>query len=204
VYSHSTVLDSQSRYEIQMTYAVNLPQRISHTTMSAVSRWHLSNSRIYFYIRLSFSSLSVCLSIYLWPYSPCGLGRFFSFLIYILGRTPWTGDQPGRYVHTDEHIHRINAYRHACLEWVSNHNPSVRADQDSSCLRPRGHWPLSSASISNNSLKYSVQFCPGFLCLQFVTKMYLFLVYLTTLPVAQTMQRPMTGLLINDKLENMW
>jgi hypothetical protein len=36
------------------------------------------------------------LHIYLWPYSPLlDLGRFFSFLvIYTLGRTPWTGDQP--------------------------------------------------------------------------------------------------------------
>jgi hypothetical protein len=41
-------------------------------------------------------SYHVCLSIYLWLYSPfLGLGRFFSFLIfYPVGRTPWTGDQP--------------------------------------------------------------------------------------------------------------
>jgi hypothetical protein len=52
--------------------------------------------------------LYVCLSVYiptylptylpicLWLYSPLlGLGRFFSFLIiYTVGRTPWTGDQP--------------------------------------------------------------------------------------------------------------
>jgi hypothetical protein len=31
----------------------------------------------------------------LWLYSPLDLGRFFSFLIlYTVGRTPWTGDQP--------------------------------------------------------------------------------------------------------------
>jgi hypothetical protein len=36
-------------------------------------------------------------SIYPWLYSPflLDLGRFFSFLIlYTVGRTPWTGDQP--------------------------------------------------------------------------------------------------------------
>jgi hypothetical protein len=34
--------------------------------------------------------------ILLWLYSPLlGLGRFFSLLIlYTIGRTPWTGDQP--------------------------------------------------------------------------------------------------------------
>jgi hypothetical protein len=35
------------------------------------------------------------LSLSLWLYSPLDLGRFFSFLIlYTVGRTPWTGDQP--------------------------------------------------------------------------------------------------------------
>jgi hypothetical protein len=35
------------------------------------------------------------LSLSLWLYSPLNLGRFFSFLIlYTVGRTPWTGDQP--------------------------------------------------------------------------------------------------------------
>jgi hypothetical protein len=48
-------------------------------------------------------SLSLSLSIYIyiyiyiyiWLYSPLNFGRFFSFLIlYTVGRTPWTGDQP--------------------------------------------------------------------------------------------------------------
>jgi hypothetical protein len=35
------------------------------------------------------------LIIPLWLYSRLDLGRFFSFLIlYTVGRTPWTGDQP--------------------------------------------------------------------------------------------------------------
>jgi hypothetical protein len=40
-------------------------------------------------------NLSIYLSC-LWLYSPLlGLGRFFSsFNVYIVGRTPWTGDQP--------------------------------------------------------------------------------------------------------------
>jgi hypothetical protein len=46
------------------------------------------------------------------------LGRFFSFLItYIIGRTPWTGDQP---VARPLPTHRINVHRHPCLEWDSN------------------------------------------------------------------------------------
>jgi hypothetical protein len=43
------------------------------------------------------------------------------------GMTPWTGDQP---VARPLPEHRINAYRHPCLEWDS----SARASEDSSCL----------------------------------------------------------------------
>jgi hypothetical protein len=37
----------------------------------------------------------IFLSLSLWVYSKLNFGRFFSFLIlYIIGRTHWTGDQP--------------------------------------------------------------------------------------------------------------
>jgi hypothetical protein len=40
-------------------------------------------------------ALSLSVSVCVWLYSPTDLGRFFSFLIlYRVGRTPWTGDQP--------------------------------------------------------------------------------------------------------------
>jgi hypothetical protein len=48
------------------------------------------------------------------------LGRFFSFFIpYTFGRTPWMEISPsqGRYLHTGQHKHRINAHRYPCLEW---------------------------------------------------------------------------------------
>jgi hypothetical protein len=47
---------------------------------------------------------------------------FFSFFIlYTVGMTPWTGDQPdGRPLHTEDNTNRINAHKHACLEWDSN------------------------------------------------------------------------------------
>jgi hypothetical protein len=52
--------------------------------------------------------VSPCLS------SPLDLGRFFSFLIlYTVRKTPWT---QGRYLHIEQHKHRINANRHPCLE----------------------------------------------------------------------------------------
>jgi hypothetical protein len=40
--------------------------------------------------------ISICLSIYLWRYSPLfDLGFFFSFsILYTVRKTPWTVDQP--------------------------------------------------------------------------------------------------------------
>jgi hypothetical protein len=51
-------------------------------------------------------------------------------------RTPWTGDQSARSLPT--HKHRINANIHA-LSGIRTHDPKIRADEDISCLRPRGH-----------------------------------------------------------------
>jgi hypothetical protein len=70
------------------------------------------------------------------------LGRLFSFLIHIqsvglLGR----GISPsqGRELHTEQHKHRTNAHGHNALNWIRTHDPSVRASEESSCLRLRGH-----------------------------------------------------------------
>jgi hypothetical protein len=66
--------------------------------------------------------LSVCLSIY-GSTALVDLGGVFRFLIlYTVGRTPWTGDQP---VTMPLPTHRktsrrINAHKHPCLEWDSN------------------------------------------------------------------------------------
>jgi hypothetical protein len=51
------------------------------------------------------------------------LGRFFSFIIYthsdgLLGRG--IRSSQGGYLHTEQHKHGINEYRHSCLEWHSN------------------------------------------------------------------------------------
>jgi hypothetical protein len=50
----------------------------------------------------------------------------------------------GRYLHTGQHKHRINAHTdiHA-LSGIRDYDPSVRASEDSSCLRPRGYCDLS-------------------------------------------------------------
>jgi hypothetical protein len=66
----------------------------------------------------------------------------FRNLLYTDGRTPRMGISPsqGRYLHAGQHKHRINVHTdiHA-LSGIRNHDPGVRASEDSSCLRPRGH-----------------------------------------------------------------
>jgi hypothetical protein len=94
--------------------------------------------------------------IFIWLYSPLlDLGRFPSFLYFtqsvgFFGR----GISPsqGLYLHTVQHKRRINAHNtdiHA-LSGIRTHDPSIRASEDSSCLRPRGHCDrLKSQSIFN-------------------------------------------------------
>jgi hypothetical protein len=67
------------------------------------------------------------------------LGLCFSFLIYtqsvgLLGR----GISPsqGRYLHTKQHKHNINAHKHPCLVW--DWNPRSHRSSERS-LRLRGH-----------------------------------------------------------------
>jgi hypothetical protein len=78
-------------------------------------------------------------------YSPLfGPGVFFSFVILftqtagLLGRV--ISPSQGLYPHTGQHKHRINAHTdiHA-LSGIRTHDLSVRASEDSSRLRPRGH-----------------------------------------------------------------
>jgi hypothetical protein len=71
------------------------------------------------------------------------LGRFFSFLIlYTVGRTPCTGYQP---VAMPLPMHRttprINEHNTdiPALSGIGTDDPSGRASEDISCLRPRGH-----------------------------------------------------------------
>jgi hypothetical protein len=78
---------------------------------------------------------------------PFGLFRFRIYFLKLMnlwtfGRTPWMGDRlDARPLPT----HRTTQHRktrtliHAS-SGIRNQDPSVRAAEDSTCLRPRGHW----------------------------------------------------------------
>jgi hypothetical protein len=80
-----------------------------------------------------------------WLYSPL-LGPYLicSFVIIFIqsvGLLGWViSPSQGLYLNTWHHKHRINAYTDIyALNGIRTHDPSVRASEDSSCLRPRGH-----------------------------------------------------------------
>jgi hypothetical protein len=79
--------------------------------------------------------MSIYLSIYLWLYSPRGPWPLFQFLnLYTVGHlVGGISPSQGRYLHTIQHKHRINARRYPCLKWDSN----PRSQYSSG--RPGGH-----------------------------------------------------------------
>jgi hypothetical protein len=87
-----------------------------------------------------------------------GPGLFFSFVIFfiqsvgLLGRV--ISPSEGRYLHTGQHKHRINAHTdiHA-LSGIHTHDPSVLASEDSSRLRSRGHYDRLFKDLSKRHLR---------------------------------------------------
>jgi hypothetical protein len=99
-----------------------------------------SHYRVHFLIPHAFS-----LSVYGSTVLLLDLGGFLSLLIlYTVGRTPCTGDQAiaKPYLHTD--IHALSGNR--------TYDPSVRASEDSSCLRPLGYNDRTALTLLN--IKY--------------------------------------------------
>jgi hypothetical protein len=72
---------------------------------------------------------------------PCPLLQFRNLFIQtvgLLGRVIRLSQ--GRYLHQEQHKHRINAHTDIkALSGIRTHDPSARASEDNSCLRPRGH-----------------------------------------------------------------
>jgi hypothetical protein len=62
----------------------------------------------------------------------------------------------GRYLHTEQHKHRINAHNtdiHA-LSGIRTNDPSVRESEDSSCFRTLGHYDQRTMQIPN--IKFNI------------------------------------------------
>jgi hypothetical protein len=81
----------------------------------------------------------------------------FSQTVGLLGRVISTSQ--GRYLHTGQHKHRIDAYTHTLnihvLSGIRTHDPSVRASEDSSSLKVPIHvrvWLGSGPNEPNSSV----------------------------------------------------
>jgi hypothetical protein len=66
----------------------------------------------------------------------------------------------GIYLYIEQHKHRINAHNMDinAFSGIRTHGPSVRASEDSSCLRKRGHCDrlLSDFNDINSKLKFTI------------------------------------------------
>jgi hypothetical protein len=67
-------------------------------------------------------------------------------------RTPWTGDQPNSkaFTYTGQHKHRKTWTDVHALSGIQTHDPSVRAADDSTCLRLHSH-----CDRQNHNLRYA-------------------------------------------------
>jgi hypothetical protein len=89
-------------------------------------------------------SNSLCFPVALTLQHRASVKRFVSLQFLspkTVGRTPWTADQPvARLLPTQNNTdtEQTQRDRHA-LNGIRTHDPSARASEDSSCLRPRGH-----------------------------------------------------------------
>jgi hypothetical protein len=139
-----------------------------HQAKSGMFPWSISQYRTIELSNTKSPQLRLILLMALQPFF--GPWTLFSFLIfYTVGRTPWTGDQPsqGLNLHIEQHKHRMNAHNtdiHA-VSGIRTYDGSVRASEDSSCLRPRGRcdrqFPLRQAyyrcSVTHTNLSDSVR-----------------------------------------------
>jgi hypothetical protein len=84
----------------------------------------------------------------------------------LLGRV--ISPSQGRYINTEQHKHRINAYTHTpnihALSWIRTHDPSARSREDSWRLRPRSYCDrqINTIIILNNirsSMLFKIKQC---------------------------------------------
>jgi hypothetical protein len=77
-----------------------------------------------------------CSTTLYWALAAFSVSWSSTLSVELLGR----GISPsqGRYLYTAQHKHRTNTDIHASIGFRT-HDPSVRASEDSSCLRQRGH-----------------------------------------------------------------
>jgi hypothetical protein len=133
--THRFIVSASTSYSSTLPYPYRV-QPSSHL-YSVLLRHSLSLSSTYASV-----SVSPCIDRYeyLWLYSPCEPWSLFQFLNpHTDGRTPWTGDQlVARSVPARRTTQTQNERTQTSIPRVGC-EPTIRAGEDGSCLRPRGH-----------------------------------------------------------------
>jgi hypothetical protein len=138
VWIHLFIYVTYSRPSKQMCFYLWAQDKIHQTTLNEFIEVPLSNKICYLWIRIyiyyCYGSTALC-----WALTAFSVSWSYTQPVGLIG---WgISLSQGRYQHTEQHKHRINAHNtniHA-LGGIRTHDPSVRASEDSSCLRPRGH-----------------------------------------------------------------
>jgi hypothetical protein len=116
---------------------------ILNQTLTKVLSSSIHSSLLYRSPRFQLWVREAIVTISLWLYSPCGPWSLFQFPNpYTVGRTPWTGDRSvARLLPTNRTTQTQNkrTRRHHASSGIRTHEASVRAGEDTSCIRPRGH-----------------------------------------------------------------
>jgi hypothetical protein len=139
---NATILNSK-----QGTWSSKIPQELRKSVNKVVlqSRNSTYVLRTYTYTlytlitdEINLLLHSVALQLFVRPGRLLQFRKFFTQTVGLLGRV--IGHWQGRYLNTGQHKHTINAHtdNHA-LNWFRTHDPSVRENKNSLCLRPRGH-----------------------------------------------------------------
>jgi hypothetical protein len=98
----------------------------------------------------------MALQPFVWPWP-----LFQLLILYTVGRTPWTGDQPvvrPLSAHrTTQTQNKRTQYRHPCLEWDSN--PWSQVSKERRQFMPYTAWPLWSANSLFTHLNILLYMC---------------------------------------------
>jgi hypothetical protein len=136
-----------------VAYFVNLSFIVPKILLTDILNWlYLILKDNFFFISMlnrnidSHFNVSSDLSIYLWLYSPWGPWLVFQFLnLNTDRRTPWTGEQtvtrslPARRTAQKQNKRTQKSMPQVRSSGIRTHDPSFRAGEDVSFLRPPGH-----------------------------------------------------------------
>jgi hypothetical protein len=93
-----------------------------------------------------YASTALC-----WTPAAFSVSWSYTQTVGLLGRV--ISPLQGRYLHTEQHKHRINAHRHRCFEWDLN----PRSQRSSEYFKPRGHCNRQEKYFQLNKPSFSIK-----------------------------------------------